>query len=47
MLDSVLAVGTFVCAWGLGGAIAAATSISAFAAAAVAFAEGFGGEGCD
>ena len=47
MLDPIFEVGGFVRARCLGGDIAAATSVASFAAAAVVFAEVFGGEGGD
>ena len=47
MLDPIFSVVAFVCARCLGGAVAATTSIAAFATADVVFAEGFGGEGGD
>ena len=47
VIDPIFAVGAFVRDRCLGGTVAAATSVAAFATAAVAFAEGFGGEGGD
>ena len=47
VLDPIFGVGAFVRARCLGGTIAAATSVAAFAAADVVVAEGFCGEGSD
>ena len=47
VFDPFFAVGTFVSDRCLGGAVATSALVAAFAAAAVAVAEGFGGEGGD